>query len=103
MTQTEVTLVRIYCTESDRQVEKLLALLHDEAKVAGVTTFRGISGFGRSGHWHSSSLLDLSLDLPVIIEFFDRPDKVAAVMPQLNTMVAPGHMVSWSAHANLED
>jgi hypothetical protein len=47
-------------------------------------------------------LLDISLDLPVIIEFFDRPDKVAGVLPLLNEMVGPGHIVSWSAQANLE-
>ena len=103
MKHTDVTMVRVYCTESDRQVQQILKLLHDESQVAGVTAFRGMTGFGRSGHWHSSGLVDLSLDLPVIIEFFDRPDKVAAVLDELNKIVAPGHLVSWTAKANLED
>jgi PII-like signaling protein len=103
MTSKDVTMVRVYCTESDGQVQQLLKLLHDEAKVAGVTAFRGFTGFGRSGQWHSSGLVDLSLDLPVIIEFFDRPDRVADVLDKLNKIVAPGHLVSWPAQANLED
>jgi PII-like signaling protein len=103
MSMTEVTMVRVYCTESDGQLEKVLALLHDTAHVAGVTVFRGMRGFGPSGKWHGSDWLDISLDLPVTIEFFDRPDKVTAVLDQLNSIVAPGHLVSWGAHANLED
>lgn len=103
MTSTDVTMVRVYCTESDGQVKQILKLLHDEARVAGVTAFRGMTGFGRSGQWHNSSLVDLSLDLPVIIEFFDRPDRVADVLDKLNKIVAAGHLVSWPAQANLED
>ena len=98
----EVTMVRIYCTEAEHKLEPLLALLHDQEKVAGVTAFRGIAGFGKSGQIHTSSLLDMSLDLPVIIEFYDRPTKVAAVMEHLNDIVEAGHMVSWPATANLE-
>jgi len=51
---------------------------------------------------HEAGLLELSLDLPVIIEFFDRPDKVAEVLPLLNQMVGPGHILSWPAQANLD-
>ena len=99
---TDVTIVRIYCTEADHKLEPLLTLLHDQEQVAGVTAFRGMAGFGKSGKLHTSSLLDMSLDLPVIIEFFDRPAKVAVIMEHLNQFVKPGHMVSWSAKANLE-
>lgn len=99
----EVTMVRLYCTESGGQMERLLDLLHNEAKVAGVTVFRGMTGFGPSGRWHGSDWLDIALDLPVTIEFFDRPDKVSAVLEQLNPIVPAGHLVTWSAQANLED
>jgi len=98
----EVTMVRIYCTEKDGMHRELLALLHDREKVAGVTAFRGIAGFGGSGRVHEAGLLDMGMDLPIIIEFFDRPDKVKAVMQHLHNKVAPGHMVSWSAQANLD-
>ena len=98
----QVTLVRIYCSEAGHQHQKIIDMLHQDHRVAGVTAFRGIAGFGKSGHIHEAGLLDISLDLPVIIEFFDRPDKVANVLPLLNEMVGPGHIVSWSAQANLE-
>jgi len=95
-----VTVVRIYLTEGEGLMKKLLAQLHDEEKVRGVTVFRGIAGFGRSGKMHSSSLLDLSLDLPVTIEFFDEPAKVKAILEHLNKRVPPGHIVSWPAEVN---
>ena len=102
MKQSEVTLVRIYCSEAGHQHQKIIDMLHQDHRVAGVTAFRGIAGFGKSGHIHEAGLLDVSLDRPVIIEFFDRPDKVAAVLPLINEMVGPGHIVSWPATANLE-
>ena len=100
MKMTEVTLVRVYLTEADKRLEPLLSRLHDQEKVRGVTVFRGISGFGKSGAVHSSSLLDLSLDLPVVIEFFDKPDKVNAILEHLETIIEPGHLVSWNAQVN---
>lgn len=99
----DVTVVRVYCTESDDHMQPVLALLHDQAKVAGVTVFRGMSGFGPSGKWHGSDWVDMSLDLPVTIECFDRPDKMATIIEQLNSIVPPGHLVTWTAQANLED
>jgi len=102
MNRSEVTVVRVYCSETGHQHQKILDLLHRGHRVAGVTAFRGIAGFGKSGQVHEAGLLDLSLDLPVIIEFFDRPDKVAEVLPLLNQMVGPGHILSWPAQANLD-
>ncbi|MCB1723945.1 MAG: DUF190 domain-containing protein [Gammaproteobacteria bacterium] len=102
MNQSDVVMVRVYCSEKGHQHRKIVELLHKQHRVAGVTAFRGIAGFGKSGQVHESCLLDMSLDLPVIIEFFDRPENVAAVMPLLNDMVGPGHIVSWSAQANLD-
>ena len=78
-----------------------MQLLHDEEKVRGVTAFRGVSGFGQSGKMHSSTLLDMSLDLPLIIEFFDETEKVEKVMENLNRLVKPGHLVSWPAQINV--
>lgn len=102
MNQTDVTFVRIYCTEAEHKLDKILSLLHDEARVSGVTAFRGIAGFGKSGKLHSASLVDMSLDLPVVIEFFDHPDKVASVFEQLKALVESDHVVSWPAKANLD-
>jgi PII-like signaling protein len=97
MTAHDITMVRIYLSEKEGLLRELLARLHDEEKVAGVTVFRGISGFGKSGRMHSAALLDLSLDLPIVIEFFDAPDKVARIVSHVAMLVPPGHIVSWSA------
>ncbi len=100
MKHSDVTVVRVYLTEGEKSLKTLLAKLHDEEKVRGVTVFRGISGFGRSGVVHSSTLLDLSLDLPVVIEFFDVPDKVQRILNHLKDVLPSGHVVSWSAQVN---
>ena len=100
MKHSDVTMVRIYLTEAEKTLKTLLAKLHDDEKVRGVTVFRGISGFGRSGKVHSASLLDLSLNLPVVIEFFDEPAKVDRVLSHLKDILPAGHVVSWPARIN---
>jgi PII-like signaling protein len=97
MNQLEVTFVRIYLTEGEGRLQELLRRLHDEEKVRGVTVFRGISGFGKSGRLHSSSLLDMSLDLPLVVEFFDEPQRVEAILAHIGSGFEPGHIVSWPA------
>ena len=89
-------MVRIYLTES-QGLKELLSYLHDESKVRGVTVFRAVSGFGRSGVVHSSRLLYGALDLPVAVEFFDDPDKVSEVLPRVRSLVEPWHIVTWPA------
>ena len=97
----EVTIVRIYLTEGEGVLNKLLAKLHDQEKVAGVTVTRGICGFGRSGIVHSSHLLDIATDLPLVVEFFDVPEKVQEILPHLGDMVEPGHLVFWRAEMSI--
>jgi PII-like signaling protein len=93
----QVTMVKIYLTEAEEQLEPIFSYLHDEAKVSGVTVLRGITGFGKSGEIHSSKLIDLSFSLPLIIEFFDRPERIAAILEWLKTIIEPGHIISWQA------
>ena len=93
----DVMFVRIYLTEGEGNMQDLLKCLHDEEKVQGVTVFRGISGFGKSGKMHSSSLLDISLDLPLVIEFFDVPQKINDILEHIRKDIDPGHIVSWPA------
>jgi PII-like signaling protein len=93
----KVTVARIYVTEGERIHAKILKRLHDEEQVQGVTVFRGITGFGKSGRIHSSALLDMSMDLPVVIEFFDAPDKVERVLMHLLDTVQPGHVLTFPA------
>jgi len=97
MNKLDITCVRVYLTEGEGSMETLLRRLHDEEKVQGVTVFRGICGFGKSGTMHSSSLLDMSLDLPLVIEFFDVPEKVDSILEHLRKQIEPGHIVSWPA------
>lgn len=100
MSGRKVTMVRIYITEGEKLMKRLLAKLHDEERVRGVTVFRGIAGFGRSGVMHSTQLLDLSLDLPIVVEFFDEPRKVRTILTHLEELVPPGHVVCWPASVN---
>ena len=98
MKPVEVTVVRIYLTEAQAKLNPLLKQLHDQEKVRGVTVFRGISGFGPSGVVHTAALLDLSLDLPIVVEFFDEPTKAAAIVERLHALIDPGYIVSWRAY-----
>ena len=88
-------IVRIYLTESQGQLRKLTDFLHERESVRGLTVFRGVAGYGESGRMHGDSLLDLSLNLPLVLEFFDEMDKVAAVLADLQPLVEPGHVISW--------
>lgn len=103
MRNLEVTVVRVYLTEGESKLNPLIKRLHDWEKVRGVTVFRGISGFGRSGMMHSSTLLDMSLDLPIVIEFFDEPGKVDTILSHLASMVDSGHIVHWRASLMVDD
>jgi PII-like signaling protein len=93
----KVTVARIYVTEGEHIHAKLFKRLHDEEQVRGVTIFRGITGFGKSGKVHSSILLDMSMDLPVVIEFFDAPDKIDQTLQHLRDMVQPEHVLTFAA------
>lgn len=101
MNKSDVTIVRVYLHEAKAHMASLLQYLHDESRVKGVTVFRGITGFGNSGEYHSSKLIDMSLDLPVVIEFFDEAEKVEAIIDHLNKEVKPGHIVYWPAKINI--
>ena len=92
-----VTVARIYVTEGNHLHKKIFERLHDEHKVQGVTVYRAVTGFGKSGKTHSSSLLDVSFDLPVVIEFFDTAEKVATALESISDLVAPGHVLTFAA------
>lgn len=93
----KVTIARVYLHESAKVHEKLLRFLHDDAQVRGATIFRGISGFGHSRHIHTSSLLSLSLDLPIVVEFYDLPERVREIVTQIETMIDPSHILTFEA------
>jgi PII-like signaling protein len=87
-------LVRIYIGESDQWHGKPLyqAIVERlrERGLAGATVLRGIEGFGAKAHLHTTRILRLSEDLPVLIEVVDQEDRVRAVLPELDGMVGDG-------------
>lgn len=93
-----VTIVRIYITESSNLLNRTINYLQ-ETKINGFSVFRAISGHGETGT-RTSALVDLSLNLPLVIEFFDIPKKVDAVLKHLNTIIKPEHVIFWEGKAN---
>lgn len=92
--------VRIYLSESDTRnnhnlMQEIFRRLHDDAKIHGVTVFRGIAGFGRHGQVHSADLLRLNANLPLVIEFFDDSQAVDEAITWLTDMVPLGHIAVW--------
>jgi uncharacterized protein len=87
-------LLRIYIGESDRSGAKPLyqAIVERlrERGVAGATVLRGIEGFGAQAHLHTTRILRLSEDLPILIEAVDREEQIRAILPELDAMVGDG-------------
>jgi CBS-domain-containing membrane protein/PII-like signaling protein len=86
--------VWIFIKESDQWHHKplflaLLDFLRREG-VAGATVLRGLAGYGARGQVHTATLVELASELPVVIIFVDRADRVARIMPQLTEMVQVG-------------
>jgi len=96
MSHVDVTIVRVYLPERAGMLDDIVAILESGA-IDGWTVYRGVAGFGRSGKKRQASLVDLAMDLPVIVEFFDIPERVAAIIEQINTVAGDGHVVHWSA------
>lgn len=90
----EGKLVRVFIGESDTWHGKPLyqAIVERvrEEGLAGATVVRGIEGFGADSRLHTSRILRLSEDLPVVIEIVDTEEQVARVLPLLDEMVGEG-------------
>ncbi len=100
MTGRKLTMVRIYLLEGEVQLNNLIKRLHDWEKLRGLTVFRGISGYGASGEIHSAKLIDLAMELPIVVEFFDDSEKIEAVLQHLDDEIKPGHVVWWPIQIN---
>jgi len=87
-------LLRIRIGESDRHAGRPLHLalveLFRERGLAGATVLRGIEGYGGHAVVHAARILELSSDLPLIVEAIDTPERIAAVMPEVRAIVKDG-------------
>jgi len=63
------------------------------AGMAGASVFRGVEGYGASNHIHNTRILSLSDDLPIVIVIIDRPEAIAAFLPQLDALITEGLVV----------
>jgi len=90
----EGQLLRVYVGESDRWQGKPLyeaiVLKAREMGIAGATALRGIMGFGAASRIHTSKILRLSEDLPVVVEIVDNAEKIAQLLPEIESMVQEG-------------
>ena len=90
----ERTLMRIHIGEQDKYHGKPLyeAIVLEARKrgLAGATVIKGFMGFGAHSRIHTAKLLELSQDLPIVIEIVDAPEKIEAFMPDLEAMVGDG-------------
>jgi hypothetical protein len=92
----EGVLLRIFIGESDREKGRdrplYEAIVHRarEAHLAGATVLKGPMGFGRHSRLHAAKLLELSTDLPIVIEIVDAEEKVRAFLPVVDELVTEG-------------
>ncbi|HXX29937.1 MAG TPA: DUF190 domain-containing protein [Myxococcaceae bacterium] len=90
----EQMMVRIFLGEDDRWHGQLLhvALVERFRKegIAGATVLRGIAGFGAASVLHTTHILRLSEDLPVVVEVVDTPEHIERMLPIVDQMVTEG-------------
>lgn len=92
--QIEGKLLRIYIGEDDhyqgKALHKFLLELFRQEGLAGATVFRGLEGFGKSSHVHTTSILRLSTDLPIVLEVVDTQEKIDRIKIQLEEILEKG-------------
>ncbi len=88
------TLLRIFVGEDDehdgRPLYEVIVRRLRERGLAGATVFRGIMGFGASSRIHTSRVLRLSEDLPIVIECVDTTDRIEAVVDEIDGLMGGG-------------
>jgi PII-like signaling protein len=84
-------LLRIFTGERDRvggqALFNAIVLKARELHIAGATVLRGQLGYGRSTRIHRASALEMSEDLPVVVEIVDSEERIQAFLPVLDAMV----------------
>ena len=92
--ESDAILLRIFIGESDKYkgvpLSKYLVEFFKKEGLAGATVLRGISGFGKSSKLHTTSILRLSDDLPIVVEVVDRKENIERVKPKLDDVIEEG-------------
>ena len=96
------TRVRIYFGEHDHHGRKpLWSALLDYLRAngaAGATVLRGLAGYGAHSRIHTATLVDLSSDLPLVLEWVDVADRVERLLPDVIAMVDGGLVTTEPVH-----
>jgi PII-like signaling protein len=90
----QAVLLRIFLGEDDKSggspLYESIVLKARELHLAGATVLRGPMGFGASSRLHTTKILRLSEDLPLVIEIVDSEDKINSFLPTLDEMMTSG-------------
>lgn len=90
----DAVLLRVFFGEDDKfehkPLHEAIVLKAREVHLAGATVLRGHIGFGHSSRIHTSKILRLSQDLPVVVEIVDSQEKIDAFLPVLDGMMTSG-------------
>lgn len=90
----DAILLRIFFGEDDRAnhqpLYEAIVLKAREMHLAGATVLRGSMGYGHSSRLHTTKILRLSEDLPLVVEVVDTQEKIDAFLPVLNSMMTSG-------------
>lgn len=90
----DAMLLRIFIGEDDKAgrqpLHQAIVLKAREMHLAGATVLRGPTGFGRSSRLHTTKILRLSEDLPIVIEIVDAEEKINAFLPELEKLMGSG-------------
>jgi len=90
----EAELLRIFIGESDkhhgRPLYEVIVELARQRGLAGTTVLRGMMGFGAHSRLHTAKVLRLSEDLPIVIEIVDKPERIAAFLPEFDGLIDEG-------------
>jgi PII-like signaling protein len=90
----DALLLRIFIGENDKfeglPLYEAIVLKAREMHVAGATVLRGSMGYGHSSRLHTTKILRLSEDLPLIVEIVDEESKIGAFLPVLDSMMKSG-------------
>jgi len=90
----DASLLRVFVDEAERlngrPTYEAIVMKARELHLAGATVLRGIMGFGKTSRIHSAKVLEMSFNLPAVIEIVDTEEKLNTLIPLLGDMIKAG-------------